>query len=82
MSDRIIGWGILPGMKKRHYFKVTYNGDAAMHCRYSTPSSLATSGHRTVTIDRSRILPNAILPKCKKCEKEAVRIDRILGSKR
>ena len=74
---RCIGWKTLKGMKKQHYFKFTYNGDSAMHCRAETSNSMSISGRMPISIEIGRLITNNTLPKCKKCKKESERVQRI-----
>ncbi len=78
MSSRIIGWRTLKGMKKQHYFRYGYNGDSYMHCRTSRPDQLAVSGRSTNLIELNLLIKDDLLPKCKRCENEEQRINRII----
>ena len=75
--SRIIGWRTLKGMKKQHYAKLTYNGDACFHCIESTSNTMAVSGCSTNAIEKADLLINKALPKCKKCLNEEKRIEEI-----
>jgi len=80
--SRIIGWRILKGMKKQHYFRYGCNGDSYMHCRASTPNPLAVDGTSMNLIELNLLIKDSSLPKCKKCEKEEQRIKRIMNFSR
>jgi len=77
VSSRIIGWRFLKGMRKQHLVFYTYDGDAMIHCMGTTPNLIATLGWSVNKIEKSDLLINDQLPKCKKCLREEERIKRI-----
>ena len=64
-------------MKKQHFTFYTFDGDARFHCVGERPNPVAVSGRSVNIIEKSDLLENTLLPKCKKCLKEEERVDRI-----
>lgn len=73
-----IKWAGTPNGNKAHLFRTDYDGDWYQHCRATTPCRVM--GHQTVNVTESYMKPAPNI-KCKICEREANRLEKITGEK-
>jgi len=74
----IIGWKTKKGSKKQHLAKYSPQGDVVFFCRETSPCGTSVSGHSWNNFYEGLLTePPPDMQKCKICDKEVKRINRI-----
>ena len=76
MRDFVIGWRLWGNAKKQHLFILSHEGDPVMHC-YKVNHQALEDNEPAVFLEHSDLKINRSLPKCKRCLKEASRLNRL-----
>lgn len=79
--NNLIGWRTTKGMKHQHLTRSCDYGGVTFHCMQTSPDDYSVSGFSFKNFSTELLLTNKNLPKCKKCEKEMLRIERITGER-
>jgi hypothetical protein len=76
-----IGWKAVKGMSMQHFARFCDDGGVTIHCKQTTKDESTVSGFSFNNFQASFLLDNPLLPKCKKCQKEMDRIERLTAQK-